>query len=71
MNLKALIVESSGFKRSRANNLTIAASIGAAVFSVGDDFDSLFAKADKAVYEAKDSGQNKVIFYQDKFDDVI
>jgi PleD family two-component response regulator len=38
---------------------------------VDDDFNSPFEKADKAVYEAKDSGGNKVISYQDKFDDVI
>lgn len=49
---------------SQPNGLTITASIGAAGFSEGDDFDSLFVKADKAVYEAKDTGRNKVSIYK-------
>lgn len=50
-------------KKSKPHDLTITASIGVAAFSKGDDFESLFDKADKAVYEAKESGGNKVIMH--------
>jgi len=46
------------------NGLTITASIGVAALAEEDDFESLFDKADKAVYEAKESGRNKVIIHQ-------
>ena len=48
---------------SKPNDSTMTASIGVAVFSEDDDFESLFDKADKAVYEAKESGRNKVMVY--------
>ena len=41
--------------------LTITASLGVAAMDENDDFNSLFEKADKAVYEAKESGRNKVV----------
>ena len=58
-------------EKSKPNDLTITASIGVAAFSINDDFDSLFDKADKVVFEAKDSGRNKVVVYPCKFDSVV
>ncbi len=51
-------------EESKPNDLTITASIGAASFDSADSFESLFEKADKAVYEAKETGRNKVILYR-------
>ena len=51
--------------------LTITASIGIAALTVDDDFETLFDKADKAVYEAKESGRNKIVIHRDKFDNVL
>lgn len=48
-------------EKSKPNDLTVTASIGAATFSQEDDFESLFDKADSAVYKAKETGRNKVI----------
>ena len=44
--------------------LTITASLGVAVMDESDDFNSLFEKADKAVYEAKETGRNKVVTHK-------
>ena len=52
-------------------NLTITASLGVAAMDENDDFNSLFEKADRAVYEAKESGRNKVVVHPDKFIDVV
>lgn len=45
--------------------LTITASLGVAAMDENDDFNSLFEKADKAVYEAKETGRNKVAIHSD------
>ena len=58
-------------EKSKPNDLTITASIGVAAFSKDDDFESLFDKADKAVYQAKDSGRNKAVIHSCKFDTVM
>lgn len=50
------------------NGLTITASIGIAALDKDDDFESLFDKADKAVYVAKELGRNKVVIHRDKFE---
>ena len=44
--------------------LTITASLGIATMDGNDDFNTLFEKADKAVYEAKETGRNKVVTYK-------
>jgi len=46
---------------SQPNDLVITASIGIATYCKNDNFDTLFNKADKAVYEAKETGRNKVV----------
>jgi len=56
---------------AKPNGLTITASIGVAAYSKNDDFDSLFEKADRAVYQAKNAGRNKVIIHPDKYDNVV
>ena len=48
-------------EESQPNGLTITASIGAVALTQDDDFESLFDKADKALYEAKETGRNKVV----------
>lgn len=45
-------------------DLTITASLGIASMDDDDDFNSLFEKADKAVYEAKETGRNKVVIHK-------
>ena len=45
----------------KPEDLVITSSIGAAELSADDNFDTLFNKADKAVYEAKETGRNKVV----------
>lgn len=47
--------------------LTITASLGVAAMDENDNFNSLFEKADKAVYDAKESGRNKVVIHPDRF----
>lgn len=61
----------AAIEKSRPNDLTITASIGVAALGKDDDFESLFDKADKAVYEAKKSGRNKVVIHSCKFDSVV
>lgn len=58
-------------EKSQPHDLLVTASIGAAALNKNDGFESLFDKADKAVYEAKDSGRNRVVIHPDKFDKVL
>lgn len=46
---------------SKPEGLTITSSIGVAELSHKEEIDDLFNRADAAVYEAKDTGRNKVI----------
>ena len=56
----------AAIEKAKPNGLTITSSIGAATCNQNDDFDSLFEKADGAVYEAKDTGRNKVVAHSEK-----
>ena len=58
-------------EKSQPNGITLTASIGGAALNKNDDFDSLFEKADRAVYEAKETGRNQVIIHPDKFNNVL
>lgn len=49
----------------KPNGLLITASIGATTLMKDDSFESLFERADKAVYEAKETGRNKVVIFKD------
>ena len=40
------------------------ASIGAATYKDGDDTESLLYRVDMAMYEAKNSGRNKIVFFE-------
>lgn len=44
-----------------ANNEPLTASIGVTVADIGDSVDSLLARADRALYQAKRQGRNRVI----------
>jgi len=50
-------------EESRPDNLEVTVSVGVAALVPGDDLDSLFGKADLAVYQAKDLGRNRVEAY--------
>lgn len=41
--------------------LTITVSIGVAVFKGDDDVETVFARADKALYQAKEQGRNRCV----------
>ena len=58
-------------EKSKPNDLSITTSIGVAALAKDDDFESLFDKADKAVYEAKETGRNKVVIHSCKFDSIV
>jgi len=45
----------------KPEDLVITSSIGVAELIADDTFDTLFNRADKAVYEAKETGRNKVV----------
>jgi len=50
----------------RGHELTISASIGAALYpDDGETFETLFAKADMAMYNAKEAGRNTGCFFDD------
>ena len=52
--------ETKIFPENSTDNQTIQASIGFALYEGESDFDALFQKADKALYEAKNTGKDKV-----------
>lgn len=58
-NIRAMIGETVLIFKKKRFSLTISA--GVASFDHADNFDELFAHADKAVYEAKARGRNRVI----------
>lgn len=62
--LLKLLNETRIFPDDPSNKITIHASIGFALFEGESDFDSLFQKSDKALYEAKNTGKDKVCQYK-------
>ena len=52
------------FPDDPSNKTTIHASIGTALFENENDFDSLFQKSDKALYEAKNTGKDRVCHFK-------
>ena len=60
-----IAIEKIPFKfKQESINITI--SIGCTLFCAGDDIDSAFERADKALYKAKASGRNQVISFKKK-----
>lgn len=52
-------------REHRADGLPhFTASFGVATYETGDDAESLFAKADHALYQAKSTGRDRVVVYQ-------
>jgi len=48
-------------EKSKPEGLIVTSSIGVAQLLPGEGFSALFDRADKAVYDAKDTGRNKVV----------
>jgi|LGOV01.1.fsa_nt_gb diguanylate cyclase (GGDEF)-like protein len=44
--------------------IKISISIGIAIVDSNSNYDDLFIKADKALYQAKESGRNKIVYYK-------
>lgn len=61
----------NAIEESKPDGLTITASIGIAALDKDDNFESLFEKADKAVYQAKDGGRNQAILFPCEFENLI
>ncbi|MCI8358625.1 MAG: diguanylate cyclase [Lachnospiraceae bacterium] len=56
------------FKTGEYTKYSATASIGVAIFpEEGEDFDSLYKAADKALYKAKKRGKNQLAFYNDSW----
>ena len=64
-NLENALQKAESIRKAIENcnpeGLTVTSSIGAAQLEDDDKFETLFDKADKAVYEAKETGRNKVV----------
>jgi diguanylate cyclase (GGDEF)-like protein len=58
-------IEQMSFNNLPDIHVTISA--GVAVFEVGTAFDEVIKRADKALYEAKETGRNKVVTYSENF----
>ena len=56
-----LKVENYSFKISETESINKTMSLGVAMLMPGEDKDKLLARADKALYEAKESGRNKYV----------
>lgn len=61
-NLREVIANSKW--HSIHQDLRVTARFGVAETIVKDDFDSLFKRADKALYRAKEAGRNQVVATQ-------
>lgn len=48
-----------------AEGLTVTISIGVTSYKSGDDFEHMVKNADKALYEAKHTGRNKVVVFSE------
>lgn len=70
--LKAMeIIKTVLFSCVKHYNINISISIGLAFSEGGETFDKLFERADKALYEAKESGKGKVMVYGEKIPKIV
>ena len=58
--IESLREETTALRFDAAHELRISVSMGAAEFSAGESLDHLLARADDALYTAKESGRNRV-----------
>jgi len=52
--------------KNKIKNINVTISIGICEFSLADKPENLVMNADKALYEAKDLGRNRIVFYTEK-----
>lgn len=57
------VVKSVVFKCAQKLHIEVSISVGVAACEETDSFDTLFARADQALYEAKNTGKAKVVVY--------
>lgn len=57
------IIKSVAFTCAKCHNMDASISVGLAFSMPTDTFDTLFARADQALYEAKNTGKGKAVIY--------
>lgn len=62
--VKESVLEVKSEKTQRIENIGVTISIGLAQLEADDLPEDLYMKADKALYDAKESGRNKVVVYE-------
>ena len=67
----AEIIKSVMFSCSKQLHISTSISVGISYSEHGDTVDTLFARADQALYEAKSTGKNKAVVYGEKVPPII